>query len=205
MVYVAGLPSPCLFGLFRPAVYVTEEVARDPAMLRHVLAHERTHYRHRDHLWSVLRGAALAVHWWNPLVWLAVSLSRRDGELACDEGALRALGEGERTAYGETLLSLVTARAAPRDLLSFATTMSGGKRSLRERITRIACQPKQLVSAIVAAVLLLALAGFLAFGRVERSAPAPMPGDEEWQSARITLDREGVPHIQLNGIPFLTA
>ena len=206
-VYVAGLPSPCLFGLFRPAVYVTEEVARDPAMLRHVLAHELTHYRHRDHLWSVLRGAALAVHWWNPLVWLAVSLSRRDGELACDEGALRALGEGERTAYGKTLLSLVTARAAPRDLLSFATTMSGGKRSLRERITRIACQPKQLVSAVAAAVLLLALAGFLAFGRVERSAPAPMPGDEEWQSARITLDGEGVPHIRYtlpDGVKDLT-
>ena len=93
-VYVAGLPSPCLFGLFRPAVYVTEEVARDPAMLRHVLAHERTHYRHRDHLWSVLRGAALAVHWWNPLVWLAVSLSRRDGELACDEGGCARWGRG---------------------------------------------------------------------------------------------------------------
>ena len=71
-VYVApALPSPCLSGLFRPAVYVTEEVAADPVMLRHVLAHELTHYGHQDHLWSVLRGAALAVHWWNPLVWPA--------------------------------------------------------------------------------------------------------------------------------------
>ena len=66
-VYVApALPSPCLVGLFFPAVYVTEETAANPAMLRHVLAHELTHYNHRDHLWSVLRGAALAVHWWNP-------------------------------------------------------------------------------------------------------------------------------------------
>ena len=87
-VYVApALPSPCLSGLFRPAVYVTEEAAADPAALRHVLAHELTHYRHLDHLWSVLRGAALAVHWWNPLVWLAVVCSRRDGELACDESS----------------------------------------------------------------------------------------------------------------------
>ncbi len=97
-VYVAaGLPSPCLIGLLHPAIYVTEEAANTPAMLRHVLAHELTHYNHRDHLWSVLRGAALAVHWWNPLVWLAVVCSRRDGELACDEGALERLGDGERS------------------------------------------------------------------------------------------------------------
>ena len=68
-VYLADdLPSPCLFGLFRPAVYLTSAAASDPAMLRHVLAHELTHFRHRDHLWNALRGLALAVHWWDPLV-----------------------------------------------------------------------------------------------------------------------------------------
>ena len=126
----AGLPSPCLFGLLRPAVYVTPEAAADPAMLRHVTAHEYTHFRHGDHLWSFLRCAALAAHWWNPLVWLAVMLSRRDGELACDEGALERLGNGERLAYGNTLLALVTARPGPGDLLCFATTMAGEKKSL---------------------------------------------------------------------------
>ena len=115
-VYTAmGLPSPCLVGLFCPAVYVPGETAANPATLRHVLAHELTHYSHRDHLWSVLRGVALAVHWWNPLVWLAVVYSRRDGELACDEGALKGLGRAERTAYGETLLALVTAKPSPRE------------------------------------------------------------------------------------------
>lgn len=208
-VYVTGgLPSPCLFGLLRPAVYVTEEAARNPVLLRHVLAHELTHYRHWDHLWSVLRGAALAIHWWNPLVWLAVCLSRRDGELACDEGALQTLGDGERTAYGETLLALVTAKDSPRDLLSFTTTMSGEKRSLRERISRIACQPKILVSAITAAALVLTLAVLLTFGRVETqeapaldgtaglAAPAPTDGEGDWRSARITLDGEGIPHVR---------
>ena len=34
-VYTApGLPSPCLFGLLRPAVYVTPEAAADPVCLR---------------------------------------------------------------------------------------------------------------------------------------------------------------------------
>lgn len=167
-VYVAaGLPSPCLFGIVRPAVYVTPEAAADPAMLRHVLAHEYTHFRQGDHIWSLLRCAALAVHWWNPLVWLAVGLSRRDGELACDEGALKRLGDGERAAYGGTLLSLVTARPGPGDLFRCATTMTGDKKSLKERITRIAQAPRRWLWAAVAVVLAMALACLCAFGSVE--------------------------------------
>lgn len=174
-IYVAeGLPSPCLFGLFRPAVYVTEEAAGDGTVLRHVLAHECTHYRHLDHIWSFLRCVALAIHWWNPLVWLAVILSRRDGDLACDEGALRRLGDGERTAYGKTLLTLTTAKPQPGDLLSCATTMTGGKRSLRERIRRIASHPKQLAGAAAAAACVMLLAAACAFGRVEPAPPATL-------------------------------
>lgn len=163
----AGLPSPCLFGIVRPAVYVTPEAAADSAMLRHVLAHEYTHFRQGDHIWSLLRCAALAVHWWNPLVWLAVGLSRRDGELACDEGALKRLGDGERAAYGGTLLSLVTARPGPGDLFRCATTMTGDKKSLKERITRIAQAPRRWLWAAVAVVLATALACLCAFGSVE--------------------------------------
>ena len=175
-VYAAvGLPSPCLFGLARPAVYVTPETAADPAMLRHVIAHEYTHFRHGDHLWSFLRCAALAAHWWNPLVWLAVALSRRDGELACDEGALKRLGDGERLAYGNTLLTLVTAKPGPGDLLCFATTMAGEKRSLKERISRIAHAPKRWLWAAVAVVLVTALASACAFSSAKEPDTADGP------------------------------
>lgn len=209
-VYTApALPSPCLAGLLRPAVYVTEEAAANPVMLRHVLVHELTHYNHRDHLWSVLRGLALAVHWWNPLVWAAVVYSRRDGEMACDEGALARLGDGERTAYGETLLALVTAKARPADLLSFATTMAGGKRSLKHRIQQIACKPKQLVSAFIAVTILISASALVAFGQADdaealttredtnKEAPSVSVSrpDDAWQTAEITLTEDGVPHI----------
>lgn len=205
-VYAASaLPSPCLMGLLRPSVYVTEEAAADPVMLRHVLAHELTHYNHLDHLWSVLRGAALAAHWWNPLVWLAVVCSRRDGELACDEGTLKRLGDSERAAYGETLLALVTAKARPVDLLSFATTMSDGKRSLKERVQRIARQPKTLVSAMVIVIAVLTLSALVAFGQAKEETYDGVlvdPSDDDarlgdaWKTAEVTVDEEGVPHIR---------
>ena len=48
-VYEAeALPSPCLFGLFSPAIYITPDVAGNEAKLRHVLAHELTHYLCED-------------------------------------------------------------------------------------------------------------------------------------------------------------
>ena len=194
-VYAApGLPSPCLFGLLRPAVYVTPEAA-DPDMLRHVLAHEYTHYKHGDHIWSLLRCAALAVHWWDPLVWLAAGLSRRDGELACDEGALKRLGERERAAYGATLLALVTAKPSPGDLFRCATTMAGDKKSLKERISRIAAAPKRVVWAIVAAVLVTALACVCAFGQAEpeEEPPAGLEAD-----LSLTLSEAG-DTVQIKG------
>ena len=222
-VYAASaLPSPCLVGLLNPAIYITEEASGNPAMLRHVLAHELTHYNHRDHLWSVLRGAALAVHWWNPLVWLAAVYSRRDGELACDEGALKRLGDGERAAYGETLLALVTSKAQPADLLRFSTTMSGGKRSLKERMQRIAHRPRHLVSVMAAVVIVLSLSVLAAFGRAKAAdtpddtgRPAPETRtnrpDDAWRTAKITRDEDGIPYIDyqygdttefLNGEPI---
>ena len=189
-VYAAvGLPSPCLFGLFRPAMYVTPEAAADPDMLRHVLAHEYTHYRQGDHLWSLLRCAALAAHWWNPLVWLAAVLSQRDAELACDEGALKRLGDGERAGYGNTLLALVTAKPRPVDLFRCATTMAGDKKSLKERISRIAKAPKRVIWAVVVAVLVTALACVCAFGQAEEE---PDTEEDPWpyDSSEVLFARD---------------
>ncbi len=178
---LAGLPSPCLFGVLRPAVYVTPETAADPEMLRHVLAHEVTHFRQGDHLWSLLRCAALAVHWWNPLVWLAAVLSRRDAELACDEGTLKRLGDGERRAYGSTLLALVTAKPRPGDLLRCATTMTGDKRSLQERVRRIARAPKRWLWAAVlsaALALLVCACSFAKSETLETPEDGPLTAEE---------------------------
>jgi len=56
-----GLVSPCLFGLFRPAVYLTSAALEDQEGLRHVLAHEEAHARQGDPLWALLRGVCLGV------------------------------------------------------------------------------------------------------------------------------------------------
>lgn len=162
---VESLPSPCLFGLFRPCIYLTPQLTLDSPTRAHVLAHELTHYRQKDHIWSALRCLALALHWYNPLVWLAVYLSKRDGELSCDAGAVKALGDEERIPYGRTLVSLVAQRSLrPEDLLSCSTSMVEGKGSIQERIAQLVKHPKAKKTALAAAVVLLALAAVFTFG-----------------------------------------
>ncbi|MBD5162243.1 MAG: hypothetical protein HDT14_09565 [Oscillibacter sp.] len=171
-VYEAeGIPSPCLFGLLRPAVYLNEAAmgVRHP---EHILAHEYAHYRHGDHLWSVLRGICLVIHWYNPLVWWAAALSRRDGELACDAAALRRLGEEARLDYGQTLLGMVSGSRNPAALLHTATTMTAGKRAMKERIALIVRRPRmrKITLALVAALAcLLAVCTF--GGKAEAEEP----------------------------------
>ena len=162
---VESLPSPCLFGLFRPCIYLTPQLTLDSPTRAHVLAHELTHYRQKDHIWSALRCLALALHWYNPLVWLAAALSKRDGELSCDAGAIKALGDEERIPYGRTLVSLVAQRSLrPEDLLSCSTSMVEGKGSIQERIAQLVKHPKAKKTALAAAVVLLALAAVFTFG-----------------------------------------
>lgn len=153
-VYLSdALPSPCLCGAARPAVYVTSAAVESPNRLRHVLAHELTHYRQKDHWWALLRCVCLCLYWFDPLVWWAAALSRQDGELACDEGAIRALGEGERIPYGRTLVAMIA--AGRTSLLQTATTMTGGKRKVRQRVKLIARGPKTVIAVALAAALIV--------------------------------------------------
>lgn len=167
-VYVTGAAqTPCLFGLFRPCIYVTPEVAADETVLRHSLAHELTHFRHGDHVWAVLRGLCLALHWYNPLVWLAAALSRRDGELCCDEATVTKLGEGERAAYGRTLLA-VTCQGRTNPILT-ATSMTGSKGGIKERILLLAKRPKTAGYTLAAVALIAALAVGCTFTGAQKS------------------------------------
>lgn len=152
------IETPCLFGLFHPCIYVTDHVAENQAVLRHCIYHEMTHDKHNDLSWSVVRCICIALHWYNPLVWLSAILSKRDAELACDEATILRLGEAERTEYGKTLIQLTSTKR--QELFVAATTMTGGKNSLRERIILIARKPKvRWYAILLIALISLAVVG----------------------------------------------
>ncbi len=194
-VYTAAhLPSPCLFGVFQPAVYLTPQAAEGPDTLRHVLAHELTHYAHKDHIWSLLRCLALALHWYNPLVWLAAALSKRDGELACDEGAVARLGEEARIPYGRTLVDMAAAQSLrPADLLSCSTAMTGGKKSIQRRVAALVKKPETAKTALFAVIALVALSLVFVFAGRKNTAAL-----DEYRSAVEGLERVELAHYAVS-------
>ncbi|MBR5381426.1 MAG: M48 family metalloprotease, partial [Oscillospiraceae bacterium] len=152
---VEGLSSSCLFGR---SVYVPKETADDPEALRCVLAHELAHYRHGDTLRAVIWDAVLALHWYNPLVWLAAFLARRDSEIYADADAIKALGEGERENYGMTLIRLSSKHVSGTNFCVAATSMTNGKRTLKERIKHMSNKSKMSFMIALAVILLAAAA-----------------------------------------------
>ena len=186
----SSLPSPCLAGLLRPEIYLTPEAAQDPDTCQFVLRHELAHYHARDQLWSLLRLLCQCVYWFDPFVWLAASLSRRDCELACDERVLKNLDPGIRAEYGRALLSLVAPKQARGQLLSCATTMQLGKKSLKERITLIAKKPKMAAYTLVFVLVLslvLTACTFTGAPAQPEPDPRPEPAASEQEQLRQTL------------------
>lgn len=176
-----GLSSPCLFGLASPAIYLTPAAVETPERLRHVIAHESAHARHFDHLWALLRGLCLALYWFDPLVWAAAAASKADGELACDESALRQLGDAERIPYGRTLLALIPVGSrTPTALLS--TSMTAGKRHLKDRVMRIAQNRRTVTAALFAVIALTAGVCAVTFtgGKTipQTEEPRPLTGEK---------------------------
>lgn len=180
-VYLAEgwLASPCLVGLLRPAIYLTPAAAAAEERQRHVIAHELTHRRHLDPLWSLLRSVCLVVYWFDPLVWAAALASRTDGELACDEAVLAGLDQEERLAYGRSLLALVPVRRTGGDPFLTATTMASGKRQLKDRIGRIAQARRTTALALTLALVLAAVTCAATF-------TAPVETGDEGSDAPLT-------------------
>ncbi|MDE6434504.1 MAG: M56 family metallopeptidase [Lachnospiraceae bacterium] len=156
---------PCLFGLWHPAVYFPEAGAEQEDRngekeIYYVLEHELTHYKHRDHLWAMLRCLCVVLYWYHPLVWLAAFLSRRDSEFACDESVIQKMDEQKRRDYGETLILIGTQGGNAMKIFTCTTGMYGGKQELKKRITLIAHQGKiRLETVVLACTLLLAMTG----------------------------------------------
>lgn len=187
-VYVTpAVRTPCMAGLLHPAIYLTKETVEKTEQLPFIIAHENTHYRHRDHLWAMVRAVCLCIHWFNPLVWLAAHLSRQDGELACDADALKLFDQEERLDYGRALLELSIQKNIPLAPFNLATTMSSGKRQLKERLVMIKKQPKRAIGVLLAVTVLVAAVLTVTFtGR--KSAWVNAAGEDRFHSENAQGD-----------------
>lgn len=148
----AGLDSPFVLGLFRPKIYIPFGIPK--SQFRYVLAHERAHIARGDHWTKLIGFLVLALHWFNPLVWLGYVLMCRDMELACDEKVIASMDSHERKAYSLALLSCAV-KASPLA----ACPLAFGEVGVKQRIKSVLSYKKPGLWIIIAALLLGLAAG----------------------------------------------
>ena len=174
-----GAASPLTYGVFRPVIIVPADFDLTVGAAKLALEHEYVHARRFDPAFKLILTAALAVHWFNPAVWLMYFLASRDVELACDEAVLRSLGTDGRADYARALLSMEERRGPTP-----ALRVSFGSNQTKERINAIMRFKKRSALAIVlAAALTLGLAACAVTG--PRTAPELSPEVEKAVAATV--------------------
>lgn len=119
-----------ILGFIKPQIYIPMGMDRENR--KHILSHERTHLDKGDHWIKMIGFLALALHWFNPLVWIAYILLCKDIEMACDERVIRFMELDERKAYSAALLS-----CSSRHARFIASPVAFGEVSVKQRILSI--------------------------------------------------------------------
>ena len=138
--------SPFVFGVVKPNIYLPMHM--DEGTAAYVIAHEHAHLARRDHWWKVLGYLVLALHWFNPLVWVAYILFCRDIELACDDKVVSGLDGAARADYSQALLSC----AAPKRAVA-ACPLAFGEGNIKMRVKSALHYKKPAFWVAAAAVL----------------------------------------------------
>lgn len=186
-----AIATAMTLGVFRRWILLPREHRLwDPELRRGVLLHEQEHVRRRDCLTQWLPNLMCAVHWFNPLVWLARSEMLCEAERACDDAVVRSGISGG--VFARDLVGIVQALQGKGN----SVMSTGVTTKLERRIARLvdpAADRRRLsalrtASAVGVALLLLgSIVGVKAertFKELELVTPKPAPANPIPASAR---------------------
>jgi beta-lactamase regulating signal transducer with metallopeptidase domain len=153
-----AVSSPALHGILQPKLLVPPGLLDqfDADERRYIFLHELAHLRRGDVIVNCVAALVEAVHWFNPLVWLALARMREERELACDRAALARLSEGERSRYGRTILKLLHCFRTPASAPALVG-MASRHDEMKRRIQMIAAFRKSSRITLAFSALIVAL------------------------------------------------
>ena len=185
--YTDPVPGACLVGILKP--YIVLPVITAPKDVRNVLIHEICHLKNRDQIWGILRLLCCAIHWFNPLVWLAASMSRTDCELRCDDRVTAPMDEAERKDYASVLV-LATAKKSMPGIGVMATGMTMTGKRLKNRVTAIVQnrKPIRIFAGVFMIFAFACMIGAFATSEISKSWNVSFPDNSE--KTEWTLDAE---------------
>ena len=164
-------------GVIKPVIILPERAEEWSAERKQlVLSHELAHVKRWDSLIEILGFAATALHWFNPLVWVALNRLRIERERDCDNAVLNS--GAKPSAYASLLMEIATdMQRRNRPMWQMATISEGS--NLKDRLLCI-LDPKvnrrqgSRASVFVIGVLIVAFT-------------IPLSGSHMWKSAVVQL------------------
>lgn len=141
-----NVASPFVLGIIKPKIYLPFHM--DGQNLEHVIAHEQAHILRKDHWWKPLGFLILALHWFNPLLWLGYVLLCRDIELACDEKVISKMDNASKADYTQALVACSVNRRSIA-----ACPLAFGEVGVKERVKSVMHYKKPAFWIIIAAVV----------------------------------------------------
>ena len=185
--------TPAVYGAWRSALLLPRDWKErfDPDTLTYIVRHEIEHIRYRDVLLNWVAAAVNAIHWFNPLVWVAVSRFQSDRELRCDADTLSRLNPTERIDYGRTLLR-VQKEFLPAPAIAGVAPCVRNHPTLHQRIIMITNPATR--KSWLNAILVLGFAGLIlvSFGSAKAEEErAPREGDRREGDKPRPDSREG--------------
>ncbi len=141
------ISTPFILGMVRPRILLPSALSEEES--QYILAHEKAHLKRLDYVWKPIGLLLLAVHWFNPIMWISYILFCRDIELACDEYLIKNMNAEDKKTYSTVLLKF----SIPKKLLS-AYPLAFGEIGIRERIKAVFQYKKPAVITSILAVIL---------------------------------------------------
>ena len=155
-LYQSAVELPVMTGLFVNRVFLPETMNVQEA--KYTLAHMECRRARRSNLWNAFYVTALLLHWYNPCVWAAVFLVRRDEQMACDECAVDRCSAADKNAYIQGILNIV-----PQEKRVPFTACASFETDLERRSQRLLHQGSDRMRYKMTGVILLLLMFFWLF------------------------------------------
>lgn len=195
----ACVAAPFTLGILHPRIYLPDSL--QGATRQAVLLHEQTHICRGDPLTKPLFYAAVCLHWFNPLAWLAFRGFERDMEAACDEAAVQGRPLPERNAYCETLLQFAVQGQRVPGSLTF------GQGSVKGRIVHLLHYRRLGAGALAVCIAVVGLCFAACMVRPELSAQpeTTTAAPESPATAETAQPAEApAPTVQPSALPTLS-
>ncbi|WP_070001160.1 transglycosylase domain-containing protein [Cellulosilyticum sp. I15G10I2] len=183
------LSTPVVCGILKPKIIVPAALitAKDKTVLKNVIKHEIVHIKRFDHLIKLIALMAACIHWFNPIIWIALSLAHKDMERSCDEKVIQLSDQDIKKEYASSLLHFSLEKGS----LKSVGIVAFGESNMKKRIKGVLRYKKpNFLIKMVCIIILIGMGAFFISDASQKTIDIQLERVKEQQGENWTeLDK----------------